>query len=74
MKENEKNIVNGPVVIGGVGGSGTRVVAKLLKTMGYYLGDSDEYTNDNIDFFTCLGIQIGLNKIIKLITRVLLED
>ncbi|MEW4154140.1 hypothetical protein Q0N88_30770 [Bacillus thuringiensis] len=55
MKENEKNIFNGPVVIGGIGGSGTRVVAKLLKTMGYYFGDSDECTNDNIDFFHLFG-------------------
>lgn len=54
MKENEKKI-NGPAVIGGIGGSGTRVVAKLLKTMGYYFGDSDEYTNDNLDFFHLFG-------------------
>lgn len=54
MKEDEKKI-NGPAVIGGIGGSGTRVVAKLLKTMGYYFGDSDKYTNDNLDFFHLFG-------------------
>ena len=27
-----------PVVVGGVGGSGTRVIAQLLKTIGFYMG------------------------------------
>ncbi|WP_380702145.1 sulfotransferase [Salinithrix halophila] len=31
----------GPVVIGGVGGSGTRVVAELLKQLGFYMGVDD---------------------------------
>jgi len=30
---------NGPVVIGGVGGSGTRVVVEILTALGYYLGN-----------------------------------
>ncbi|WP_169713577.1 sulfotransferase family protein [Paludifilum halophilum] len=38
-----------PVVIGGVGGSGTRVVAELLKEMGFYLGKLNT-SNDNRTF------------------------
>ncbi|PGB03769.1 sulfotransferase [Bacillus toyonensis] len=55
MGEITNRIFNGPIVIGGVGGSGTRVIAEILKTMGYYLGDSDNYTNDNLDFFHLFG-------------------
>jgi hypothetical protein len=29
----------GPVVIGGIGGSGTRVIAEILSLLGYYLGN-----------------------------------
>ena len=35
-----------PVVIGGMGGSGTRVIAEILKESGVFLGD---YTNDMLD-------------------------
>lgn len=38
-----------PVVIGGVGGSGTRVVAELLKEMGFYMGKLNK-SNDNRTF------------------------
>ncbi|MFC4075843.1 sulfotransferase [Salinithrix halophila] len=37
----------GPVAIGGVGGSGTRVVAELLKQLGFYMG-SESVEKDNI--------------------------
>jgi hypothetical protein len=35
-----------PVLIGGVGGSGTRVVAELLMAMGFFLGDNLNKSND----------------------------
>lgn len=36
--------------IGGVGGSGTRVVAELLKQLGYFIGDDLNESNDNLLF------------------------
>lgn len=36
--------------IGGVGGSGTRVVAELLKKLGYFMGDDLNESNDNLLF------------------------
>ncbi|MED4206763.1 sulfotransferase [Neobacillus mesonae] len=44
----------GPVVIGGVGGSGTRVAAEILKELGYYLGPLNK-SNDNIQFAKLFG-------------------
>lgn len=38
----------GPVVIGGVGGSGTRVVAEILSTFGYYIGSDLNSASDNL--------------------------
>lgn len=40
----------GPVAIGGVGGSGTRVVAQLLLDLHYYLGADLNEANDNLWF------------------------
>lgn len=37
----------GPVVIGGIGGSGTRVVAQLLLQMGFFLGNDRSRADDN---------------------------
>lgn len=42
-----------PVAIGGLGGSGTRVVAELLDVLGYYLGDDLNEASDNL-WFTLL--------------------
>jgi len=42
-----------PIAIGGVGGSGTRVVAALLDLLGYYLGDDLNEAADNL-WFTLL--------------------
>ena len=42
-----------PVVIGGVGGSGTRLVAQCLKKMGFFIGDDLNIENDNL-WFTLL--------------------
>ena len=41
---------SGPVVIGGVGGSGTRVVAHILSILGYYLGSDLNDSLDNLGF------------------------
>lgn len=37
-----------PVVIGGVGGSGTRLVAEILLRLGYFLGTDLNNANDNL--------------------------
>jgi Sulfotransferase family len=45
--------VPSPVAVGGIGGSGTRVVAALLVLLGYYLGDDLNEPIDNL-WFTLL--------------------
>lgn len=45
--------LNSPVAVGGIGGSGTRVVAALLGSLGYYLGDDLNESLDNL-WFTLL--------------------
>ncbi len=40
--------VSGPVVIGGVGGSGTRVVAEMVRRLGVHLGDDLNDSSDNL--------------------------
>jgi hypothetical protein len=42
-----------PVAIGGIGGSGTRVVASVLRELGYYIGSDLNEANDNL-WFTLL--------------------
>lgn len=42
-----------PVAVGGVGGSGTRVVAEILKRLGYFVGDDLNDAHDNL-WFTLL--------------------
>jgi len=42
-----------PIAIGGVGGSGTRVVAAFFRDLGYYLGDDLNEAYDNL-WFTLL--------------------
>ena len=39
-----------PVIIGGVGGSGTRVVAEIVYKLGYYLGNDLNTARDNLWF------------------------
>lgn len=46
----------GPVVIGGVGGSGTRLIAALLRELGFYIGDDLNSANDNL-WFTLLFVR-----------------
>jgi hypothetical protein len=42
-----------PVAIGGIGGSGTRLIAQILQQVGYYIGDDLNVANDNL-WFTLL--------------------
>ncbi|AZO94826.1 hypothetical protein D7D81_09590 [Halocella sp. SP3-1] len=44
-----------PVAIGGVGGSGTRVIAEILKQMNYYIGNDLNDANDNLSFVILLN-------------------
>jgi len=39
---------NGPIVVGGVGGSGTRLVAEILSSFGIFLGDDLNIASDNL--------------------------
>jgi hypothetical protein len=39
---------NGPVVIGGLGGSGTRVVAEIMESLGFFIGRDLNVANDNL--------------------------
>ena len=43
-----KDFLHGPVVIGGVGGSGTRVLAEILSLFGFYLGNDLNSAKDNL--------------------------
>lgn len=47
---NNQKEIDGPVVIGGVGGSGTRIVAELLKRIGFFMGSKTNSANDNLEF------------------------
>lgn len=38
----------GPVVVGGIGGSGTRVVAEILSELGFYMGNDLNISKDNL--------------------------
>ncbi len=42
-----------PVIIGSIGGSGTRVVTKIVSNLGFYLGSDVNKANDNL-WFTLL--------------------
>ena len=46
----KKFLSNGPVVIGGVGGSGTRVVAEILSYLGFYIGRDLNHAKDNLSY------------------------
>jgi len=43
-------MINGPVVIGGVGGSGTRVVAQILQELNFYMGNDLNEALDNLSY------------------------
>ena len=42
--------LSSPVIIGGVGGSGTRVVAEIISHLGFYIGDDLNPAKDNLGF------------------------
>lgn len=42
-----------PVAVGGIGGSGTRLIAQILRHLGYYMGDDLNEAGDNL-WFTLL--------------------
>jgi hypothetical protein len=42
--------LSGPVIIGGVGGSGTRVVAEIINLLGFYIGGDLNPAKDNLWF------------------------
>jgi hypothetical protein len=48
MQNNDE--LSGPVIIGGVGGSGTRVVAEIIDHLGYYIGKDLDPARDNLWF------------------------
>jgi hypothetical protein len=48
-----QRLIDGPVAIGGIGGSGTRVVAEILRESGFYLGADVNSKLDNL-WFTLL--------------------
>lgn len=40
----------GPIAVGGIGGSGTRVVVQMLIKLGFHMGQHLNASNDNLDF------------------------
>ena len=48
-----------PVAIGGVGGSGTRLIAQFLNSLGYYMGDNLNPSADNL-WFTLLFKRVDI--------------
>lgn len=50
---NSRDKLNNPVIIGGVGGSGTRVVQEILEQAGFYMGQDLNPEKDNL-WFTAL--------------------
>ena len=47
------NRLPGPIVVGGIGGSGTRVIAEILRSVGVYMGGDLNESMDNL-WFTLL--------------------
>jgi hypothetical protein len=46
----KRETLTGPVAVGGIGGSGTRVVARILQILGGYIGGDLNATLDNLLF------------------------
>ena len=52
-EENQRsplNDVGGPVAVGGVGGSGTRVIASMVQSLGYRIGTNLTRAQDDLSF------------------------
>jgi len=43
-------MIKGPIVIGGIGGSGTRVVAAILREFNFFIGEDLNYPLDNLSY------------------------
>lgn len=50
LVDSDRRGPGGPIAIGGVGGSGTRVVAGMLRHVGYHIGDDLNESLDNLWF------------------------
>ncbi len=50
-----KHNIQGPVVVTATGGSGTRVIAGILESLGGYMGGNLNSAKDNRDFAYCLA-------------------
>lgn len=57
--------INSPLVIGGVGGSGTRVVAEIMTLAGIHLGYSLNPASDNLSFTLIFKRNKWLFKVLK---------
>ncbi len=51
-----KAVQGSPVAVGGIGGSGTRVVAGLVSKMGVFIGSNLNASNDNLSFPNLLEV------------------
>ena len=51
-----------PVAIGGIGGSGTRLIAQCLKELGFYLGGDLNQANDNLWFVLLFNLENVLSR------------
>lgn len=47
---NDSSSVIGPVIVGGVGGSGTRVIAEILSLYGFFIGNDLNKASDNLSY------------------------
>jgi Sulfotransferase family len=56
------NNLRSPVAIGGLGGSGTRLIARILRDSGFYLGDALNNSLDNL-WFSLLFKRIETTKL-----------
>lgn len=50
-----KTSITGPIAVGGIGGSGTRIVAQFLQSLGVYIGDDLPKTTDTIWYAALFG-------------------
>ncbi len=55
----ELNSTNNCIAIGGVGGSGTRLVAELCKQLGFHLGSNLNISNDNNNYPDLRGMLVN---------------
>lgn len=64
------------IAIGGIGGSGTRVIAQVLKDVGYFIGNDLNISNDNLLFtllFKRVDILVASNREISTLWQIFLK-